>query len=48
MRGYLFQRLVKGAVHLLRHTGWGYRGVSQNMTHFDDREGGGGMPNHDI
>ena len=27
-------------IHLLRHSGWGYGGVSQNMTHYD-REGVG-------
>ena len=34
-----------GAVHLLRHTGCGWVGVSKSMTHYDR---GGGMANYDV
>ena len=38
---------TKGAVHLLRHTGWGGGGVeaSKSMTYYDR---GGGMTNYDV
>ena len=36
-----------GAINLLCHTGWGFGGMSQSMTHHD-RKGVGGTTNYDI
>ena len=35
----IITKSILGAIHLLRHTGWRWVGVSKSMTHYDRGEG---------